>query len=87
MYQKVYCTCRVVVLVTKLIAFLTFSLSSPSSLLRLPNKALRDSALIHTIFTAGSFPRCFNSCKLKFPQLARREDRVLTFVPYNVRVI
>ena len=36
MYKKEWCTCKVVVLRNKLIAFLTSSLPSPSSLLKLP---------------------------------------------------
>ena len=37
MYKKAWCTCKVVVLRNKLIAFLTSSLPSPSSLLKLAN--------------------------------------------------
>ena len=36
MYKKVWCACKLVVLLHKPIAFLTFSLPSPSSLLKLP---------------------------------------------------
>ena len=36
MYKKAWCTCKVVVLRNKPIAFLTFSLPSPLSLLKLP---------------------------------------------------
>ena len=36
MYKKARCTCAVVVLLNKPIAFLTFSLPSLSSLLKLP---------------------------------------------------
>ena len=36
MYKKAWCACKVVVLLIKPIAFLTFSLPSPSSLLKLP---------------------------------------------------
>ena len=37
MYKKAWCTCKVVVLPIKPIASLPFSLTSPSSLLKLPN--------------------------------------------------
>ena len=37
MYKKARCTCKFVVLLNKPIAFLTFSLPSPSSLLKLPS--------------------------------------------------
>ena len=39
MYKKARCTCKVVVLRNKPIAFLPFSLPSPSSLLKLPKEA------------------------------------------------
>ena len=37
MYKKACCTCKLVVLLKNPIVFLTFSLPSPSSLLKLPN--------------------------------------------------
>ena len=37
MYKKARYTCRFVVLLNKPVVFLTFSLPSPSSLLKLPN--------------------------------------------------
>ena len=40
MYKKAWCTCKVVFFLSKPIAFLTFSLASPSSLLKLPLKFL-----------------------------------------------
>ena len=40
MYKKAWCTCKLVVLLNKPIAFLTFSLPSPSSLLKLPNAVM-----------------------------------------------
>ena len=39
MYKKVCCTCKVVVLLNKSIAYLPFSLPSPSSLRTFPNIA------------------------------------------------
>ena len=39
MSKKAWCTCKVVVLLNKSIAVLTFSLPSPSSLLKLPKEA------------------------------------------------
>ena len=41
MYKKAWCKCEVVVLRNKPIAFFTSSLTSPSSLLKLPNKVRR----------------------------------------------
>ena len=41
MYKKVWCTCEVVVLIIKPIVFLTFSLSSASLDLKVPNKDIK----------------------------------------------
>ena len=41
MYKKALCTCKVVVLPCKAIVFFTFSLPSASSLLKLPNRELK----------------------------------------------
>ena len=45
MHKKVCCTCRDVVLLIKPIAFLKFSLPSPSSLLKLPYISLQKRSL------------------------------------------
>ena len=41
MYKKVWCTCKIVVLLIKPIAFVVFPLPSPSSDLKVPNKSFR----------------------------------------------
>ena len=60
MYKKACCTCKLVVLLNNPIVFLTFSLPSPSSLLKLPNIAASPSANSTLIF--GSSVVSWVSC-------------------------
>ena len=54
MYKNAWCTCKVVVLRNKPIAFLTSSLPSPSSLLKLPSVSF---AVGDSVYKPDSIPK------------------------------
>ena len=58
MYRKAWCTCKIVVLLIKPIAFVAFPLPSPSSDLKVPNKQQRRRQLQKRHSKVNS--RCFN---------------------------
>ena len=74
MYKKAWCTCKVVVLRNKAIAFLTSYLPSPSSLLKLPIH-FRDgpNRCSHcTITTDFVWYKIYPTCDAPFSRSARR---------------
>ena len=68
MYKKAWCTCRVVVLpiYTKPIAFLPFSLTSPSSLLKLPIDSLETLSFLAFTSICTTWPSFPYTCRLLF---------------------
>ena len=76
MYKKAWCTCKLVVLRNKPIAFLTSSLPSPSSLLKLPNvwEPLKLGLISGYVFMSSDLaPMCFHKTTsfIVFPDLFR----------------
>ena len=58
MYKKACCTCKVVVLRNKPIAFLTSSLPSPSSQLKLPKNWFETVKKVTSHHRSCLFPEC-----------------------------
>ena len=77
MYKKARCTCRVVVLLIQPIAFLTFSLSSPSWYLKVPSfmRYLRSSSTSPNVSRESGFWNPRNFC-LWNPESWASESRI-----------